>query len=451
MREKLMQFLDLKSELDDVDEIHKAITNGVVFKGTNLWILVFAIIIASVGLNTNSAAVIIGAMLISPLMGPINGMGYAIATYDFNLLRRALRNFAFAVGASLAASTFYFLISPISTAHSELLARTSPTIYDVLIALFGGLAGIVAISSRHKGNVIPGVAIATALMPPLCTAGFGLATAQYSYFFGAFYLFTINTVFIGISSVLFSQILKFPIRTLVEPDHKKRVNRWISLVIIVTIIPSLYFGYLLVKKEKFNNKANKFVSTIGAVDGSYLLRSEIKAESKAIKLVYGGNNLREEGRQSIVERASDFDLQDADITFEQGFSFSKVSEDLNEVDNDLRSELNRLTAELQQHARKRDSVESIASTGKQLFYEIHAMYPEVAAVTYSEAFQYSFQNDSTSTSDSLRVSFIVIKVSPDKLKTIEKTKIEKWIQARLPLSRKVQVVYHAQKSPGDVK
>jgi uncharacterized hydrophobic protein (TIGR00271 family) len=441
MREKLLKFLDLKSDLDEVDEIHKAITNGVVFRGTNLWILVFAIIIASVGLNTNSAAVIIGAMLISPLMGPINGMGYAIATYDFNLLRRALRNFAFAVGASLVASTLYFLITPISTAHSELLARTSPTIYDVLIALFGGLAGILAISSRHKGNVIPGVAIATALMPPLCTAGFGLATAQYTYFFGAFYLFTINTVFIGISSVIFSQILKFPIRTLVEPDHKRRVNRLISIVIVVTIIPSLYFGYLLAQKEKFNSKAEKFVSTIGAVDGSYLLRSEIKAETKAIKLVYGGNNLSEASKQSIAKRASDLDLQDAELTFEQGFSFNKVSEDLNEVDNDLRGELNRLTAELQQHARKRDSVESIASTGKHLFSEIQAMYPDVVALTYSEALQYSFKDDSTGTSDSLIVSLIILDVPPGKLKTGDRTKVERWLQVRLPLKRQIQVVY----------
>ena len=140
-------------------------------------------------------------MLISPLMGPINGMGYSIATYNMPLFRKAVKNFSFAVAASLIASTLYFAISPVSTAHSELLARTSPTIYDVLIALFGGLAGIVAISSKSKGNVIPGVAIATALMPPLCTAGYGLATWQFNFFFGAFYLFTINTVFIAMASV----------------------------------------------------------------------------------------------------------------------------------------------------------------------------------------------------------------------------------------------------------
>jgi uncharacterized hydrophobic protein (TIGR00271 family) len=183
---RIFSFINLESEIDDFNKIHETIEKELIFKGTNIWILVFAIIIASVGLNMNSTAVIIGAMLISPLMGPINGMGYSIATYNFPLFRKALKNFSFAVFASLVASTVYFAISPISVAHSELLARTSPTIYDVFIALFGGLAGIVAISSKHKGNVIPGVAIATALMPPLCTAGYGLATGQLNYFFGAF-------------------------------------------------------------------------------------------------------------------------------------------------------------------------------------------------------------------------------------------------------------------------
>ncbi|PKP18551.1 MAG: DUF389 domain-containing protein, partial [Bacteroidetes bacterium HGW-Bacteroidetes-22] len=166
---KVIAYFNLHPEMDDYEKIHESIVRDTVFKGTNLWILVFAIIVASVGLNMNSTAVIIGAMLISPLMGPINGMGYSIATYNFELFRQSVRNFSFAVIAALVASTLYFFVSPIATAHSELLARTSPTIYDVLIALFGGMVGVIAISSKQKGNVIPGVAIATALMPPLCT------------------------------------------------------------------------------------------------------------------------------------------------------------------------------------------------------------------------------------------------------------------------------------------
>ena len=264
---KILYFFNLESELENQDSVYEEIKKGIIFKGTNLWILIFAIIVASVGLNMNSTAVIIGAMLISPLMGPINGMGYSIATYDFDLFRKSVKNFSFAILASLVASTLYFVLSPVSTAHSELLARTSPTIYDVLIALFGGLAGIVAISSKQKGNVIPGVAIATALMPPLCTAGYGLATRQFDFFFGAFYLFTINTIFIAIASVWISQILKFPIRTIVDEGKKKRIDRTITLVITIVLLPSIFFGYKLVKQERFSQNANSYVSNISVFEG----------------------------------------------------------------------------------------------------------------------------------------------------------------------------------------
>src|SRR5690606_2140898 len=186
---RMLELINLESDLDEYENIHDTIEKELVFKGTNLWILIFAILIASVGLNMNSTAVIIGAMLISPLMGPINGIGYSVATYNFPLFRKSLKNFGYSTLAALITSTLYFVLTPISTQHAELLARTSPTIYDVLIALFGGLAGIVAISSKNKGNVIPGVAIATALMPPLCTAGYGLSMGNWSFFFGALYLF----------------------------------------------------------------------------------------------------------------------------------------------------------------------------------------------------------------------------------------------------------------------
>jgi uncharacterized hydrophobic protein (TIGR00271 family) len=189
------------------------------------------------------------AMLISPLMGPIIGVGYSVATYNFELFSKSLKNFAFAIIASIITSALYFALTPVSSAHSELLARTSPSIYDVLIAFFGGLAGIVALSSRQKGNVIPGVAIATALMPPLCTAGYGLATLQVKFLFGALYLFFINSVFIAFAALLVSQLLKFPITTVIDPYLRNRINRFITLIIIVTLVPSVYFGYKLVQKN----------------------------------------------------------------------------------------------------------------------------------------------------------------------------------------------------------
>lgn len=185
-KEFLKEYLDLRKDKDNELSTVESIRKGVEFKGANLWILIFAIFMASLGLNVNSTAVIIGAMLISPLMGPIMGIGLSVGLNDFELMKRSFKSFLVATAFSVATSTFFFLISPIDEAQSELLARTSPTIYDVLIALFGGLAGVVAFSTKEKGNVIPGVAIATALMPPLCTAGFGLATGNLVYFMGAF-------------------------------------------------------------------------------------------------------------------------------------------------------------------------------------------------------------------------------------------------------------------------
>jgi uncharacterized hydrophobic protein (TIGR00271 family) len=431
---KVLSYFNLESEVDDFDKIHQNIEKDIIFKGTNLWILMFAIIIASVGLNMNSTAVIIGAMLISPLMGPINGMGYSIATYNFPLFRKAIKNFTFAVIASLIASTAYFAMSPISTAHSELLARTSPTIYDVLIALFGGLAGIVAISSRHKGNVIPGVAIATALMPPLCTAGYGLASGQFYYFFGAFYLFTINTVFIAISSIIISQILKFPIRTIVDVNQKKNVTRWTSFIIILVLIPSIYFGYDLVKNEKFIENATKYVNSIRVIEGNYLLKNEINPQKKTITLIYGGSSLNEEQKNSIVAKATDFGLQDVAIVFQQGFSFDAITQKTSEVDN-LKTELNRLTLMLDLKDKQLDSLNKRNQIGQQILDEIHALYPQIEAGSFAESYVFNTSKPYPDT-----VSIVYFTVNKKSLSGIDKQKIEKWLNARLKIKR-LKVVY----------
>jgi len=292
-------------------------------------------------------------------MGPINGMGYSIATYNFALLRQSMKNFSFAVITSLVASTAYFAVSPISTAHSELLARTSPTIYDVLIAMFGGLAGIVAISSKLKGNVIPGVAIATALMPPLCTAGYGLATLQADFFFGAIYLFTINTVFIALASVVISQILKFPIRTIVDPVQKKRTDRWISGVIIVVLLPSFYFGYLLVQKERFNENANKYIASVSFVEGNYLLESKINAGQRTISLVYGGVSLSEAQKDSVIRKAETFRLRKCKVRISQGLTLENAEDRKQEISRLLE----RLTLLNQEIGAMKTEIDSLRARG----------------------------------------------------------------------------------------
>ncbi len=191
---------DLHEGKEDEIETIEYIRKNVDFRDANLWVLIFAILVASVSLNVNSTAVIIGAMLIPPFKGPIMAIGMAAGINDFELIKKSMKNLGIAILIIIRISTLYFLFTPLNDAQSELLARTEPTIWDVLIALFGGLAGIIAGSRKEKSNAIPGVAIATALMPPLCTEGYGLVTWNIYYFFGAFYLFFINSVFIGLST-----------------------------------------------------------------------------------------------------------------------------------------------------------------------------------------------------------------------------------------------------------
>lgn len=422
---EILEYLKLDGEVDDFEVIHNNIERDIIFKGTNLWILVFAIIVASVGLNMNSTAVIIGAMLISPLMGPINGMGYSIATYNFPLFRKAIKNFTFAVGASLVASTVYFAITPISTAHSELLARTSPTIYDVLIALFGGLAGIVAISSKQKGNVIPGVAIATALMPPLCTAGYGLATGQFNYFFGAFYLFTINTVFIAISAMVVSQVLKFPIRTLVDASRKTSVNRWISVVIVVTIIPSIYFGYGLVMKEKFIDNATKFVNNVLVFEGNFLIKNDINGDKREIMLVYGGNALNDDQKAKIKTKAKDFGIEASHIYVEQGVAFDQGDPSLLQVER-LKAEMLSLNEQLKRKDIEIKTLQTRNEIGRELLAEIKTIYPQTDVCIYSDATMF---NDTSNVSRDIAV--VVFHSYTEGYTPEQKDQIRQWIRQRL--------------------
>lgn len=256
----LVNYFSFSGQLISQAEAEESIRDGVSFKGTNIVILILAILIASLGLNTNSTAVIIGAMLISPLMGPIIGSGLGVGVHDFDLIKRSLRNLAMAAGFSVIASTVYFLISPVNEQHSELLARTSPTIYDVLIAFVGGFAGILAIASRNKGNVLPGVAIATALMPPLCTAGYGLATWQLHYFFGAFYLFIINSIYIAFATFIGVKLMKYEHTTAADPERSKRVMKWVYSLAILTMLPAIYLTFNMLRTNKLNVEVDKFVT-----------------------------------------------------------------------------------------------------------------------------------------------------------------------------------------------
>ncbi|NMC40270.1 MAG: TIGR00341 family protein [Bacteroidales bacterium] len=431
---KLLHFFNLESELEAQDTVYEEIKKGIIFKGTNLWILIFAIIVASVGLNMNSTAVIIGAMLISPLMGPINGMGYSIATYDSDLFRQSVKNYSFAIIASLVASTAYFALSPVSTAHSELLARTSPTIYDVLIALFGGMAGIVAISSKQKGNVIPGVAIATALMPPLCTAGYGLATGQFNFFFGAFYLFTINTIFIALASVWISQLLNFPIRGIINESRKRKINRTITLVITIVLLPSIYFGYNLVKQEEFFQSATRYISNVSYHDGNYLLKSDIDAKSRSILLVYGGTTLSDNQKSAIIAKSRDFITGNAKIEVEQGIAFTSA-DDKNLELYKMKEQIVNLNNTISIINAAKDSLLQKQKFGLILLNEIKPFYPEIKGCSYSETYLY---HDTLSTP--IKASIITLSFERN-LREADKTKINNWMKQRLQ-NREVRIFYN---------
>ncbi|MFD2202780.1 TIGR00341 family protein [Shivajiella indica] len=304
-----------EDELETIDYIKK----NVEFKGANLWILIFAIFVASVGLNVNSTAVIIGAMLISPLMGPIMGIGLAAGINDFELIKKSLKNLGIAVLISILTSTIYFSFTPLNDAQSELLARTEPTIWDVLIALFGGLAGIVAGSRKEKSNAIPGVAIATALMPPLCTAGYGLATANLFYFFGAFYLFFINSVFISLSTYLIVRFMNFPKKEFLDPKREKTVKTYITIFTILTIVPSIYLAYNIVKRTLWEKSANNFITTEMQFPRTQIINSTFhyNPDSSTIEVTLIGERINEENLEIISRKLPVFNLKNTYLNVKQ--------------------------------------------------------------------------------------------------------------------------------------
>lgn len=432
---RLLTYFHLGKEQEDFQTVHQEIEKNIVFKGTNLWILISAIIVASVGLNMNSTAVIIGAMLISPLMGPINGMGYGVATYNFDLFKRSLKNYTFALIVSLLTSAVYFFISPVSTAHSELLARTSPTIYDVFIALFGGIAGMLAMSSKLKGNVIPGVAIATALMPPICTAGYGLATLQTSFLFGALYLFTINTVFIAVGAMIIAQILRFPITTIIDPQKKRRVNHWITAILLITIIPSLFFGYKLVQDEKFAENSKKFIEKVSIKDNSYLIDQDVNAQTRTINLIYSGYGISDKAIEDVKLTAMHFQLDTTNIIIKAGTDatiLEQTTQRMHTETEKMNSQLNLVNFALKKSEETLDSIKKVPYLGGVLLSEIKQLYPQIYSCSYAETYQYQ---DSAE-----RVSLVVLQ-SKNTIYRNDRTKIRNWLKERIEKDN-VEVVFN---------
>lgn len=308
---KIVNYLDLHNGEEDKNKVLDNVKSTISFRGSNLWILACAIVVASVGLNVNSTAVIIGAMLISPLMGPIIGAGFGLGIYDFDLLKRSLKNLFIATIVSLIVSTTYFFLSPFKELQSELLARTSPNVYDIFIAFFGGLVGVIAITRVEKGNPIPGVAIATALMPPLCTAGYGLALGNFKFFFGAMYLYTINCVFICISTFIIVKFLKYPIVKQINLKSEKRVKYIISFLTLVLILPSIFFAYQLFEEKKYKQKVELFLNTEFVEKGYTIMYKKTKfiSNPKKIELAFLSKKFTNDELKVLKEKLKTYELK----------------------------------------------------------------------------------------------------------------------------------------------
>ena len=320
----------------DTDDAAQRIKSGIWFRGPNVWILAFSIIIASVGLNVNSTAVIIGAMLISTLMGPIIGLGLSLGTNDVDLLKLAFKNLLGMVLISLAASALFFLLSPLNlTNPTELEARTSPTIYDVLIALFGGLTGILETSRKERGTAIAGVAIATALMPPLCTAGYGLSCLNAHFFFGAMYLFIINTVFITLATYLMVKYLRFKTVSGLDPALASRRRNMISMLIAIVVIPSVFSAIAMIQDNNFEQRVNGFVTENRLVARSYIYDYRIfKDHGRKVEISLTGEPLSYEDQTAFFASALSYGIKSGQIVLKEQ-SLGMTDEEMNQMVRDI--------------------------------------------------------------------------------------------------------------------
>ena len=386
----IKEFFDLRKSKENEELTVESIRHGVVFKGTNLWVLIFAIFIASLGLNVNSTAVIIGAMLISPLMGPIMGFGLAVGISDFELLKQSFKSYLLTTFISVVTSTLYFSLTPLNEVQSELLARTSPTIYDVLIALFGGLAGIIAVSTKEKGNVIPGAAIATALMPPLCTAGFGLATGNIFYFLGAFYLYFINSVFISFATYLGVRFMHFKRKDFVDKQREQMVRRYIIALVLATMCPAFYLTYGIVKTTFYEASANSFIAKEFDFEHTQVISRKISYDEKEIRVVLVGNELTQPELDKVHNSLKHYNLEDTKLTIVQGMNSDNLdmgmlkAQVMEDFYKDSEERLQEQQEEIQHLRKELKNYTTYHQLNQQIVPELKVLYPQVERISMSQ-------------------------------------------------------------------
>jgi len=418
---KLKDFLNLHQGEDQKEKVLENVIANISFRGANLWILACAIVIASVGLNVNSTAVIIGAMLISPLMGPIVGAGFALGTYDFGLLKKSLKNLVIATLVSLFVSFLYFSLSPFKEAQSELLARTSPNIYDVLIAFFGGMVGVIAITRVEKGNPIPGVAIATALMPPLCTAGYGLAIGSLSYFGGAMYLYMINCFFICISTFLIVKFLKYPSVSFLNEGKKKRITRTITLLILVMIVPSFYLAYALLQEKKFTQQVNTFIQNELVQKGYTLIyeKTKFNQRPKKIELAFLDKKFSKPELIDLKSKLSLYNIDNTELLIRQ---------DSTDLKRDILAEISRRSENVSEKdiaiQNLRKELTAYKFEDQELIKEITTLFPTLTPFSIGKQLM-------VNTADSTKMETVLFYNGKEKLDNKELTKLRDWLNIKL--------------------
>ncbi len=428
----LKEYLDLRKDKENELATVESIRKGVEFKGANLWILIFAIFMASLGLNVNSTAVIIGAMLISPLMGPIMGVGLSIGLNDFELMKRSLKSYLIATAFSICTATIYFLLTPLAEAQSELLARTSPTIYDVFIALFGGLAGVVALSTKEKGNVIPGVAIATALMPPLCTAGYGLASGNLIYFLGAAYLYFINSVFISVATFIGVRVMHFQRKEFVDKQRERKVRQYIVLIVVLTMCPAVYLTYNIIRSTFYDATANRFITEQLSFENTQVLDKKISFEKNEIRVILVGAEVPEVSIDLARSKMQAYKLDNTKLTVLQGMNNGE-SMDISSIramvmEDFYKNSEERLQQQLQKISGLEKEIEQYQrydELGRNIIPELKVLYPSVKSLSLSRSLE--------TTTDSLKTDTVTLAVLhfTSVPKADEQQKMKEWLQARV--------------------
>ncbi len=421
------RLLSLHIGEEQPEKVREDIIKNISFRGANVWILACAIFIASIGLNVNSTAVIIGAMLISPLMGPIVGIGFALATYDVELLKRSGKNLLRATLVGFVVSSVYFYLSPFKEVQSELLARTSPTIYDVMIAFLGGIVGAISITRVDKGNPIPGVAIATALMPPLCTAGFGLASLSFKFVAGALYLYAINCFFIALSTFLVIKYLKYKP---VETENKildKKVKYVIYILMLLMIVPSSYLAYNLLQEKQYSQNVDDFITDEFVNKGFTVIYKNVNYNSnpKTIELAFLSKKIDSAEVNLMREKLPNYQIFNTKLLIRQDASDLKT-----EILSEINKSSNQLTQRDIQLSRLAKELATYKRGDKRLDTEVRLLFPEIDEISFGTVTDYRYK-------DSLKTIPIIVYRAEEQ---IDEAKLSEWMKLQFDVAQ-VKVIY----------